>query len=470
MTRYAADASIAPVSGERLNGGGNIIVPGPGVQRVIAVAAGTNEWRLSGYRLEGTLTGVVASINWTDPDNASATETETAISVGDCTRYLISDFSISSFRKFGIDFNAATFTDLQGVGRAQRGIVSAGGIYNCTIGVRTKNSGGAGGNEFIIISATHIGGCRNGLDLAAGNSVLSGVIASDNFEANLRLRGGVNNGHGVAAACLFNHTNTHSGYLLHATDVTLGYLFTSCGFFANNSLGNGVVFFDESGGIQIMNSYIDCLVYNRTGSLSSFPYNRLVSCYMPGGYGFEIRNVGGAPGVDKVIVRDCFGPGAIDTTGITKNDAADFHVMAARTAPVSIVAGDTLIFDSVPVNGNRRAFASGAINYGYNPATGKTRIPPWISGLYCWSGKIIWPCSGATPSDSRIELMVNGVAVEVFTAAPLGASALVFDLGHGMNNFVSDDEIWFRAAVVGSGVTGFGSATWRSHFSLMKLA
>lgn len=432
----------------------------------IFLVDGVQDWRISGFNLVGRLTTGV------DPD----AELETGLAVKNATRGIVSNMTFSSFKKVGLHRNAAAFTLDPDVGRGARTLGYGLGFYECTIGLKTEAHGG---NEYDIFSTLHAGGCKVGMDLTAGNTIVVGFHLVDNYQ-NLRLRGGANNHlHGILAAGTINHTQVGGDYLGRFTDVWNGHTLSAIHAYANNVDGDGPLFYERCGGINWLGGILDAYTYidQRTfDATAHYPYNRQENLFLPGSYG-PAKIYGRKPdnsGWDEyspfIIRRKCFGPGLIDAHGITTNDPADLYIVAEHTgAATTIAQGDFLKFATSSGVGDRRK--------AHNPATGLVTIPKWMTGQYEYAAAFAISGTLTTPAQSYFELVLSPGGSEVllapaFIPAPFntGTSLWTIITGTISMHLTEGDIIGLRATSLTGSAPLLGHVSWRSQFWLKKIA
>jgi hypothetical protein len=336
----------------------------PGANKSIFLATNISNWSMSGYcRLKGTLV--------TGADVGA----EVGLEIIDCNEYMVSDLTISTMRQTGILIKHSAGT---GPNRGNQGKFNNIALYENRTGLKTDPGSGAEYNVFTNLNAA---GNITGLDIAAGNIVVSGGNVVDNTYG-VTLNNGANHGHGIFSGVNINH---NAGWNLKAISVTYGMTFVGCHFYANTAL-DSYIWFVDSQQINIHSGHVDCPIYNDgTTGKNSIGYN----CF-PGTY----VSINGTNKENILLTRN------YDRTGcsVLNDSASTFLFVKRSTTNQALTIPATLIFND-ELSDNRLS---------YDLATGIFTVP--VSGYYNISANIIITGTGISGTGYS-ELIINATAL-----------------------------------------------------------
>lgn len=211
--------------------------------------------------------------------------------------------------------------------------------------------------EYQLFSGCTFHACTYGARVAGGNLNLTGCKFSDNV-VGINLVSGINNSHGVAVGCQFNH----NAYPLDINGITYGFTFDGCTFY------DGTINLVNTVGVHIRNGQLDVAAYSFDGSVGTVISGNL----MPYGYANAISNNVLGHGSRTVWLnnRDLegrirpFGWGATLIGGYSR---ADYAGGAAQT----IATGTTVNLKPQTITANfTAANAAYTLDAFYDPATG----------------------------------------------------------------------------------------------------
>lgn len=223
--------------------------------KVMFTANAVEGWALVGpCTLKGTLSGS----GWTG---------EKGLDVIGCNKYRVSAVTASLFKGHGIHVQPGTFAGL----KADQGQWTDCAAYECMVGLQVDNGSGAEYNTFSNFNA---GGNITGVQIAAGNTIMSGGTIGQNT-TGVSLLGGANNGHGIFSGVNINH---NGAYNIKADGVTNGYTFSGCHFYGDSPTAGRIWFANGSTDIVLSDCVVGSAIVNDSG------LNRVTNSKVYGNY------------------------------------------------------------------------------------------------------------------------------------------------------------------------------------------
>lgn len=277
--------------------------------------------------------------------------------------------------------------------RGQRARISDIAAIACDTGIETAPASNA---EYLSFSNANAWDNRIGVKDGAGNTQFIGGNCCDNTETGFWLVGEYgNSAHGIVTM----NINHNAVYNVRCVDVPNGHTFANCHIYGDGG-STGIIALSNCKGIVFDGGNIDCWVYDIGGPEAGYNYIR--NMFMPGGYGdvklYDAPGTGGAR-PKKLIVTDCFGPGAyIDGVSINQPGLCYVHAFRGSGSQQSLTSGalTNLVFDSVESNGD--------IQGAYNNATGIFTVPVGQSGQYRFSVVAVFSGTGLNAATSAVEV------------------------------------------------------------------
>lgn len=365
---YLVDGTVNLVSGITIHGKGVTLTHTTTTGSILKADA-VDDWSIVGPLL---ISG---------PGSTSGTAK--AVHVKNCLRWRVSQVSVKNVRGFGLYVEGSTAIPVYG----ESGQVTDFRASACYYGVYLV-AGPRG--EYVTFANPHITGCNVGLAASAGNLVVVGGNISGNV-TGVALEAGSNSGHGIITGCNINHNTTSN---VVCTQITSGFTFLGCHFYAIDSDATGKIFLDRCKGITFDSCIVANWIYNDKGVGSGKNYFR--NCVMSGDYGDVELHFVNTDGLDELVIMGCVGAGAY-VDGVTNNDSSPVMVAAKRAAGSTQALGAAavdLVFNT-EISDRRGA---------YNNSTGVFTVPAGEAGLYRISGLMVFKAASGLAQTHFVSL------------------------------------------------------------------
>lgn len=243
--RYYISGSLTVPAGATINGSGT------GTATNILITANEPAFILNGNNITIKAISILGSRPISNPmqhgisliGNSDLTSSFERIVISDCAFYDLGGAGFYSRTNGSTNFSSAQISNSY--------------AYQCRIGFWFDDR--AEYNNLANIKAHKNG---TGVVLKGGNNLITGLISTFN-DVNVKLEGSLNDGHTSIAGAQINHGDT---YNVFSEDLTLGYTFNSCAFYA------GDIFIKNSKGVRFLNSEIGATnnIYFQNSTESSF--------------------------------------------------------------------------------------------------------------------------------------------------------------------------------------------------------
>lgn len=221
--------------------------------------------------------------------------------------------------------------------------------------------------EFNVWTNLNITGCLDGLITPAGNALYCGGNIVDNVRG-VTISNGPNHAHGIISAMNINHNQE---YNLKTVNVVYGQTIDGCHLYGNGGT-TSPIWFENSKGICVSNSHIDCPVYN-DGTAGA---NAILNNYMPG---VDAQLLGTNPEMLRVL-------GNWTNLGSwVYNDASSEFVNATRGGTSQGLSSGTVLLFNNKISDKRSL---------YNVSTGLFTAP--VFGYYSIQANIVMGATGMT--------------------------------------------------------------------------
>lgn len=289
------------------------------------------------------------------------TGNEIGLDVKGSNRYTVENFKAYNCRSHGIRVRTGGSAPAP---RGDQGQFIGCSAIECRVGVE---NGVDTSTEFNVWTNLTIAGCLDGLITPAGNAIYCGGNIVDNLRG-LTITNGPNHAHGIISAMNINH---NTDYNIKTIGVVYGQTIDACHVYGNGGT-TSPIWFENSKGICVSNSHIDCPIYNdgATGR------NAIINNHMPGA---DAQPLGTNP--EQLVML-----GNWTTLGAwIYNDPAFEFVNATRgSTGQSLSSGTVLVFNNEI--SDKRAL--------YNSSTGVFTCPS--GGFYSVESNIIMSATGMT--------------------------------------------------------------------------